>query len=255
MDLARGLAELEGRGLGLSALLPTASLVTVAPGLLPLLTEFPTLLLIGSAGTRMWRSLEGRGWLSRRDPVDGHVMEALEAFEMLAFSTEADSAWRRIWPAQGGGGPVLPLSALGEAAGWSHRSPMGLGVHARYGPWFAYRGAYLLAAAHPPRHEAPSASPCASCAARPCVTACPAGAVGGEAGLDVAGCFGERLRPGTPCADRCDARLACPVGVEFRYCDAQLRHHHRAATGSYVRWRAAAGEAAVLPVLDEWRRR
>jgi epoxyqueuosine reductase len=155
-------------------------------------------------------------------------------------------ATRIVWPAQGGDAP-FPVTRLGERAGWSHRSPLGLGIHPRFGLWFAYRGVVLLDVELPTVREATTTSPCAGCAERPCVAACPPGAVGGPSGLDLVACVGERERAGAACGGGCLARAACPVGAEHRYSDEQAAHHQRFGTA----WlRRAVDASASAP--SEW---
>ena len=58
---------------------------------------------------------------------------------------------------------------------------------------------------------------------RPCISACPAGAVSIEAfALDK--CIAYRQQDGSACQFTCLARSACPVGSGHRYSEAQLRH-------------------------------
>lgn len=67
--------------------------------------------------------------------------------------------------------------------------------------------------------------PVDACTERPCVTSCPAGAIG-AAGFDLGACIRYRRRPDSRCRSTCIARTSCPVGAEHRYGDAQLQHHY-----------------------------
>jgi hypothetical protein len=78
-----------------------------------------------------------------------------------------------------------------------------------------------------------TSDPCGSCA-RPCVEACPAGAVAAT-GFDFVPCSARRLAEGSPCARTCVARLACPVGTAERYGVAQLAFHMDASLVSLRR--------------------
>jgi len=73
-----------------------------------------------------------------------------------------------------------------------------------------------------------SRSPCAGCVDRPCLEACPAGAIGAE-GYDVERCkrYLVAHHDGACMTGGCLARRACPVGVEYRYAPAQAHHHMR----------------------------
>jgi epoxyqueuosine reductase QueG len=120
----------------------------------------------------------------------------------------------------------IPLQQLGALAGWHHRSPLGLGVHERYGPWFGYRAAVLIDTVLPATSAAKGQSPCERCADKPCIAVCPAKALSESAPPDVGACADYRLAQGSPCALQCTARLACPVGGKHRYEDTQLRYYY-----------------------------
>ena len=117
---------------------------------------------------------------------------------------------------------------LGALAGWHHASPFWVGVDADLGSWFAYRAVLLLDTALPvtPRREA--GSPCAGCVDKPCISACPAGALASEqtGGWRLHACLDWRKQPGSSCLDRCLARNACPVGERYRYADQQIAYHY-----------------------------
>ncbi len=120
----------------------------------------------------------------------------------------------------------LPLGRMAEHVGWGRPSPLGLTINDRYGLWLAHRVVFLV--------NAPlglvtttTTHPCSTCADTPCVSACPVGAVSVDHGFDVHACSRFRLTRDSPCANRCLARLACPVGAEYRYPENQMRHHYR----------------------------
>ena len=139
-------------------------------------------------------------------------------------------------------GPLpLPLQQLGALAGWHHPSPLGLGIHPHYGLWFAYRAALLTDAelALTPRLEA--ASPCASCADKPCVSACPVGAVSVDAAFDLNACVDWRLRPDSSCRAGCAARQACPAGAQWRYTPEQTGYHAHRSLAALHAWRTGNG--------------
>jgi hypothetical protein len=96
-----------------------------------------------------------------------------------------------------------------------HVSPLGLLIHPVDGLWRGYRGALAFAEslAVPPIRAA--VSPCETCLARPCLSACPVGAFTG-ASYDVAACAAHLGRAaGRACMEGgCLARRACPVGAE-----------------------------------------
>lgn len=108
---------------------------------------------------------------------------------------------------------------------WTRTAPFGVTIDPQYGPWFAWRAAVLTRLAWP-ASPLPAASPCALCPA-PCVAACPSGAVD-KAGFDWRTCAAYRLGEET-CRESCLARLACPVGSDYRYVDEQFHYHYRAS--------------------------
>jgi len=238
--LTRALADLEARGLNLACALTRAEVIEAAPGL----ADHPsvaTVLVLGSGGRTMWPSVE-RGFVDRDDPVDEHALDALTA----AVGTLEPLGATILWPS----GSHLPVTRLGELAGWSHPSPMGLGIHPAFGLWFAYRGVIGLEAALPST-ATPSSSPCDGCVQRPCIAACPADVLSHQAPPKVAACFTERLRAGG-CESSCVARRACPVGAEHGYVSAQEAHHHRASLRSYLDWIGDPRVDPAPPPPPEW---
>lgn len=179
--------------------------------------RYANLVLMANGGARFWNALNDFG-IQTDDPVDyfSHTLAQRFVDEFLG-SPEA----RHIYPSS----YPVPLQKLGVLAGWSHASVLGLSIHPRFGTWFAYRAAFLCAAELPPTTVAASVSPCASCAEKPCITACPVNAVREHAMLDLDACIGFRTRPESDCARRCLAREACPVGQEHRYSEEQISYH------------------------------
>ncbi len=214
-------------GLNVQAVLSVERLGETLPQLESLAEEWPSLLLLASTGTALWTALHAAGVQSREHPIDSFVAERLRDIRALI-----PGPTRLLWPDPEGGTP-FPVSLAGRLAGWGHRSPLGLTIHPRHGLWMGYRGAILLGQNLPEDLEPGAPSPCMSCARRPCIPACPVGAVGGKDGLDAIACFTERLRPGAACGTACAARLACPVGAQSRYTDEQIAHHQTHANRSF----------------------
>ncbi|MCL4745678.1 MAG: hypothetical protein KJZ83_09695 [Burkholderiaceae bacterium] len=129
-----------------------------------------------------------------------------------------------------GGPPHHPFQRWAMRARDLFASPVGLLVHPEYGLWHAFR--FALAYADQLRETPAPAkprSPCADCAARPCLSACPVEAfVEGE--YRVPRCVEHLLaNPQGPCVTTgCIARHACPVGQAHRYLPAQAQLHMRA---------------------------
>ncbi len=125
-----------------------------------------------------------------------------------------------------GGPPYLPFQRWAKRAEPVHDSPLGLLIHPEFGLWHSYRAALAFAE----RLELPDRpavqSPCASCADKPCLTACPVGAFTGET-YDVPRCIAHigRAERGACIENACLARRACPVGRAYAYGPEQARFH------------------------------
>lgn len=184
------------------------------------LARFRQLILIGHLGRDFWDALQRRG-MHGAQPVDQFVSERVAAW--MADELPCHQ-WQQVFP---GPAPV-GLQRLGMLAGWHHASPFWVGVDAEWGSWFAYRAVLLTDTALPitPRRE--TVSPCESCVEKPCIKACPAGALASEQSgpwrLQV--CLEHRKQPASSCLDRCLARNACPVGEPYRYGDEQIAYHY-----------------------------
>jgi hypothetical protein len=133
-------------------------------------------------------------------------------------------------PASPNDKPFLPFQRWAMRAESVHPSPLGLLIHPVHGLWHAYRGALLFPSpveGLPARTDV--ASPCETCATKPCLSACPVDAFS-AAGYDVAACTGHLRSDAEPrCLSHgCRARDACPVGAESRYGAEQIVFHMRA---------------------------
>ncbi|MCG2634474.1 MAG: hypothetical protein J4A00_06065 [Gammaproteobacteria bacterium] len=190
------------------------------------------LVLLGHGGRDFWDAL-CRANRSDPHPVDGYSRQVAET---LARGYWGLGDALLLYP----GSAPLPLMQLGQIAGWHRPSPLGIGIHPRFGIWSAYRAAFVTGAWLPLRRELPATSPCESCMERPCFGACPVGAVSANA-LDVAACAEFRLRDDSPCAQRCLARSACPVASGSRYSDEQIRHHYSRSLMTLQRYFGADG--------------
>lgn len=124
------------------------------------------------------------------------------------------------------GPPFAPFQRWAMRAEPVYPSPLGILIHPRWGLWHGYRGALVFAETlSPPPREA-LASPCESCADRPCLTACPVEAFTGTQ-YHVDACAEHVRGPnGTDCRTAgCRARRACPVGRDAGYGAEQSAFH------------------------------
>lgn len=124
------------------------------------------------------------------------------------------------------GPPWRPFTAWARRSGRAWPSPVGLLVHDTSGLWISFRGGVLLEEAPP---SAPGRNPCETCAGKPCLTACPVGALGPLA-YDVALCHAY-LDSAPDCRQGCHVRRACPVGAGRRAPE-QSEFHMRAFRGT-----------------------
>lgn len=194
-----------------------------------------TVVLAGNVGGNLWNAFSA----DRRDepdPLDGWSKRTLRA-----IAAELPGAVSAVFPSDGP--PYVPFQQWAMRAEPVHPSPLGPLIHPEYGLWHAYRGALLFKvglAEVPALSDAPS--PCSTCADRPCLRTCPAGAIDeDEGGLDVQACVAHIREPaGDTClAAACLARRACPVGAAYRYAEPQARFH----MGAFLRARLAAMES------------
>jgi ferredoxin len=180
-----------------------------------------TLLLLGMVGPEGWNAFAGSPEASLPEhPLDRWTRRVV---------SELGSALgaRPLFPFDGP--PYWPFQRWAMRAEPVAVSPLGILIHPEYGLWHAYRAA-LLFAEHlhlPELNVIPS--PCESCAARPCLSACPVGAFTGSA-YRVEDCAAHISSPaGALCMEEgCRARDACPVGSAYRYPAAQVRFHMQA---------------------------
>lgn len=184
-----------------------------------------TVVMVGNVGQPtgdpMWRA-----FAAMRAPFSGvHPMNdwTRAAIDPLARAVGAHA----LYPFHGP--PYHPFQRWAMRAEPVFPSPLGLLVHPQHGLWHAYRAALVFAGevAMPPRAEA--ASPCDTCAGKPCLAACPVDAFSPK-GYDVPRCVAF-LQSGTgdDCLDKaCRARRACPVAPDRAPETAQARFHMEA---------------------------
>lgn len=123
-----------------------------------------------------------------------------------------------------GGEPYHPFFTWATRTGRIWPSPVQLLVHADQGLWVSFRGA--LAFDEDIRLPEPAARPCDSCTGKPCLSACPVGALGGD-GYDVPACK-DYLAGDPDCMNGCHVRAACPVSRDSPRDPRQSAYHMRA---------------------------
>jgi len=222
--------------------------------------------LIANAGTTFWAKLKATqsDWNDCSEAISNPVdyFSTLVTKQLLQLKGLASDA-ELLYP----GTAPAPLILLGELANWSTPSPLGLGLHPRYGPWLAYRALVRTTspltthcstiessnsefsrdtkdinnveyAQNPINYQSINAitSPCMRCVSTACVSACPGNAVSFDNGFDISRCATYRLTDNSICKEQCHARYACPVGVEYRYSEEQSAHHMTRALQALVSW-------------------
>ena len=180
-----------------------------------------TLILLGTAGAfwpRFTASPEYRD--GAPDPVDRWSRRVVGALAQR-FSATAHFPF--------GGPPYAPFINWALASGRAFASPSQMIVHDQVGLMISFRGALHLEDEIdiPPSLTTPS--PCDSCAARPCLTACPVSAFVDGGPYQLQACH-QHLdsAEGTPCMSQgCLARRACPLSLGANRNFSQSSHHMR----------------------------
>lgn len=198
-------------------------------------SDVATVLLVGNAGPAMWEAFAPH--------IDG-APDPLNRWTKRVIDPIAEKfGARACYPF---GEPHWPFQRWAMRAETLHRSPLGILIHPEYGLWHAWRAALLFAERLPLPARSGAPSPCASCASKPCLTACPVGAFDGTR-YDVPVCSahlgsvdGQGRAAGCLTAG-CFARGACPVGTAWRYSDEQIRFHMAAFARSVAGLAASRG--------------
>ena len=190
--------------------------------LLPSGSAARALVLVGNLGGSLWpvfnRWRAEEGTRGAPDPLDRwskQIISPVAAAHGATAFFPSDPPWQ-------------PFQQWAMRAEGLKPSPLGILIHPAYGLWHGYRGALAFEEV-PDGFEASETvghHPCDHCAAKPCLSTCPAGAILPD-GFQYVACrtfLGKR--DGALClGGGCVARNACPVGTEFRYPEEQLRFH------------------------------
>lgn len=195
------------------------------------------LLLVGNAGSALWRSFK-----DSQEALDGAPDPLDRWTRRKVGGTAARFGLGAVFPFEGP--PYFPFQRWAARAEPVFNSPLWLLIHPDYGLWHAYRAALLLPDL--PEMSADSsvaesrANPCDACEGRPCLSACPVGAFS-PSGYDVEACAGHLATPeGEAClVGGCKARGACPVGSDYMYQPDHLAFHMAAFARSRVPGRRA----------------
>ncbi|WP_227751719.1 4Fe-4S dicluster domain-containing protein [Tabrizicola oligotrophica] len=173
-----------------------------------------TLLLIGPKEPGFWPHVTSQPeWDGTPDPIDRWSRRVIGR-------VACDIGAKALFPF--GGPPYHPFYQWALRTGRVWDSPVRLLVQATQGLMVSFRGALAIkdVLALPP----PAIRPCDSCA-KPCLTACPAGALG-EAGYDVPACHAWLSAGDRDCMKSgCLVRRACPVSQAYARMPEQSAYH------------------------------
>lgn len=176
-----------------------------------------TLMLIGPSEPGFWPHLQSQPEWGGPDPVDRWSRRVIGQIA-------CDLGGKALFPF--GGPPYHPFYSWALRSGSVWESPVKLLVHVGQGLLVSFRGALALRE----KIDLPPspARPCDSCAAKPCLTACPVAALTG-AGYDVPRCRGHLDRPeGAAClTGGCLVRVTCPASQPYARMPEQSAYHMR----------------------------
>lgn len=177
-----------------------------------------TLLLVGNPGRDMWPHFAQARENEPELALDEWTRRVVEP---VAEQFDAQAVYVFDGP------PFHPFQRWARAAEGLDFAPNNMLIHPEYGIWQAYRAALLLTEEIDLPGTPDSGHPCDDCNDKPCVTACPAQALGND-GFGFERCVGNfAVDPATACMDGCLSRLACPVGREHAYPLEQRQFHMR----------------------------
>ena len=183
--------------------------------------------LVGNIGSSYWpvfsRSAEYR---------DGQPDSLDRWSRRVAQQVAEEYQARAIFPFEGP--PYYPFLQWAERGDALSQSPLGLMIHSQYGLWHSYRFGLLVSQSHlTAKQNIPAESPCRECEAQPCLQGCPIDAFSTR-GYDVDKCaaYLKQSHEALCHQQGCLARLACPVGEEYKYESAQHTFHLRAFLGT-----------------------
>ena len=179
---------------------------------------YRTIVLAGHVGSSFWPNFERfRDSYRGNDPLDAwsrSVGDAIEAELDCVALYPFEKPW---WPFQ---------SWIARTEGL-RPSPLGILIHPEFGLWHGYRAAFAFREAINIPAPKALAHACDDCTDKPCMAACPVGAVAEQA-FQLKACrthlAGNVGRAGCM-VQGCLSRNACPVGAGYRYNGAQLRFH------------------------------
>lgn len=179
-----------------------------------------TVVLVGNIGPEMWARFQASpdATPATDDPLDRWTKSTLTGLAGKCGATP-------LFPFDGP--PHLPFQRWAQKADDVYPSPIGPLIHPTYGLWHAYRGAFIFEEILDlPQRNTALPSPCDDCVDRPCLSACPVGALS-DGALDTDTCTGYMSTGNDDLCftGTCQARSACPIGRDYAYHPDQGRFH------------------------------
>lgn len=187
----------------------------------PLPCGIASLVLIGPQGPDFWPHVTAAPeWGDGRpDPLDRWSRRVIGRLA-------CDLGAKALFPF--GGPPYHPFIAWAKASGRAFTSPVELLVHDQAGLMLSYRGALALRQGLQDE-GAKSPAPCLQCLDKPCLSACPIGALGAD-GYDVPACRAHVVQGGACALGGCLVRRACPASKGYGRLEVQSAYHMRQFT-------------------------
>ena len=193
------------------------------------------IVVVGNGGSAFWHAFRAATPTDARDPLDRFTRDVVEDAVRDVAGARCRFPFDPLPEA-------LDFHALGALAGLGRPSLVGVLVHPEFGPWIALRAAILVPDEVDAPRPADGFDPCPTCVERPCIAACPAGAVG-PGGWDVPRCIAHRLAAETNCAAGCTARIECVYGRAHRQSPEELAFHQAAARRTMAAYASVARKA------------
>ena len=194
-----------------------------------LLTGCQSAVVFGNGGTALWDAFvedmttHPEHLTEHQHPFDDFVHRAIQNADP---SPPNSRRWIRCAAEPEA---FVDFRPLAHGAGLGFSSTMGLLIHPEYGLWMGLRAVLLTTEQLPPFKAVEGLSPCDSCIEKPCISACPAGAVRPE-GWKVKVCA-QFHQDSTDCHGRCHSRLSCPIGDSHRHSPLQHFYHNARKDG------------------------
>jgi epoxyqueuosine reductase len=175
-----------------------------------------TLILIGPKEPGYWAHVQAQPEWGGPDPIDRWSRRVIGTIA-------CDLGAKAVFPF--GGPPWHPFHRWALRSGRAWESPVRLLVHDSQGLMVSYRGALALKEVLALSPAPPN--PCGPCA-KPCLTACPVGALG-AGGYDLPRCHGYlETGPGQDCMGQgCAVRRTCPLSQRYARMADQSAYHMR----------------------------